>query len=38
VRPVKKGQSLSWSDVAMDTSTAAYSVRREMERCSRRRC
>jgi len=31
VRPVKKGQSLSWSDVAMDTSTAAYAVRREME-------
>src|SRR6187549_2005392 len=31
VRPVKKGQSLSWSDVAIDTSTAAYAVRREME-------
>ncbi len=30
-RPVAKGQSLSWSDVAMDTSTAAYKVRREME-------
>ncbi|MBC5766740.1 NAD(P)H-dependent oxidoreductase [Ramlibacter albus] len=31
VRPVKKGQSLSWADVAMDTSTPAYKVRREME-------
>src|SRR3954471_19320000 len=31
VRPVKKGQSLSWSDVAMDTSTHAYKIRREME-------
>ena len=31
VRPVKKGQSLSWEDVAMDTSTDAYKVRREME-------
>lgn len=30
-RAVAKGQSLSWSDVAMDTSTAAYKVRREME-------
>jgi predicted homoserine dehydrogenase-like protein len=30
-RPVKKGQSLSWSDVAMDTSTRAWQVRREME-------
>jgi len=28
---VKKGQSLSWSDVAMDTSTSAYRTRREME-------
>ena len=28
---MKKGQSLSWSDVAMDTSTAAYKTRREME-------
>ena len=27
VRPVKKGQSLSWADVAMDTTTAAYKVR-----------
>jgi len=31
VRAVKKGQSLSWADVAMDTSTDAYKVRREME-------
>jgi len=31
-RSVRKGQSLSWSDVAMDTSTQAYQVRREMER------
>lgn len=32
VRPVKKGQSLSWADVAIDTSTAAYKLRGEMER------
>ena len=32
VRPVKKGQSLSWADVAMDTGTHAYQVRREMEK------
>lgn len=31
VRPVKKGQSLSWADVAMDTSTHAYRTRRAME-------
>ena len=31
IRPVKKGQSLSWADVAMDTATDAYKVRREME-------
>ena len=30
-RPVKKGQSLSWADVAIDTTTSAYRVRREME-------
>ena len=30
-RPVKKGQSLSWSDVAMDTATHAYRVRKQME-------
>lgn len=32
VRPVKKGQSLSWADVAIDTTTAAYKLRGEMER------
>ena len=31
VRPVKKGQSLCWDDVAIDTNTQAYKVRREME-------
>ncbi|MBW8715642.1 MAG: Gfo/Idh/MocA family oxidoreductase [Variovorax paradoxus] len=31
VRPVKKGQSLCWADVAMDTSTSAYRLRSEME-------
>jgi predicted homoserine dehydrogenase-like protein len=31
VRPVKKGQSLCWADVAIDTSTAAYKLRAEME-------
>jgi predicted homoserine dehydrogenase-like protein len=31
VRPVKKGQSLGWSDVAMDTGTRAYQLRKEME-------
>ena len=31
VRPVKKGQSLSWADVAMDTTTDAYQTRRAME-------
>jgi predicted homoserine dehydrogenase-like protein len=31
VRAVKKGQSLSWADVAMDTTTHAYQIRREME-------
>ncbi|MFS2166895.1 NAD(P)H-dependent oxidoreductase [Variovorax sp. Varisp62] len=31
VRPVKKGQSLSWADVAIDTTTAAYKLRSEME-------
>jgi predicted homoserine dehydrogenase-like protein len=30
-RPVKKGQSLSWDDVVMDTTTRAYALRREME-------
>jgi predicted homoserine dehydrogenase-like protein len=31
IRPVAKGQSLSWADVAMDTGTRAYAVRKEME-------
>ena len=31
VRPVAKGQSISWDDVAMDTTTHAYKIRREME-------
>ncbi|NRF67336.1 flagellar biosynthesis protein FlgA [Aquincola sp. S2] len=31
VRPVQQGQSLCWDDVAMDTTTRAYAVRREME-------
>ncbi len=31
VRAVKKGQSLSWTDVAMDTSTHAYRTRKAME-------
>ncbi|HSM20964.1 MAG TPA: Gfo/Idh/MocA family oxidoreductase [Rubrivivax sp.] len=31
VRPVARGQSLSWADVAVDTTTHAYRIRREME-------
>ncbi|HYD76640.1 NAD(P)H-dependent oxidoreductase [Ramlibacter sp.] len=31
VRPVAKGQSLCWDDVAMDTGTRAWQLRREME-------
>jgi predicted homoserine dehydrogenase-like protein len=31
VRPVKKGQSLSWADVEMDTTTHAYRTRKAME-------
>jgi predicted homoserine dehydrogenase-like protein len=31
IREVKQGQSLTWADVLMDTSTDAYKVRREME-------
>lgn len=37
LRPVAKGQSLSWADVAIDTSTPAYRVRREMEDAFARR-
>ncbi|MGL5002760.1 MAG: NAD(P)H-dependent oxidoreductase, partial [Casimicrobium sp.] len=32
VRPVKQGQSLTWDDVAVDKTTHAYRVRKEMER------
>ena len=35
VRPVAQGQSLSWDDVAMDTRTHAYKIRREMESAHR---
>ncbi len=31
-RPVAQGQVLTWSDVAPDTASAAYGLRREMER------
>lgn len=31
VRPVKQGQNLTWNDVAIDTSTPAYRLRKEME-------
>jgi predicted homoserine dehydrogenase-like protein len=31
IRPVKKGQSLCWADVAVDTSTHAYKIRQELE-------
>ena len=31
VRPVACGQCLSWDDVAIDTATPAYKLRREME-------
>ena len=31
VRPVKKGQSLTWDDVAMDTTTRAWQLRQELE-------
>ncbi len=32
VRAVKQGQCLTWDDVAIDTSSNAYRVRREMEK------
>ncbi|MFO1219505.1 MAG: flagellar biosynthesis protein FlgA [Burkholderiaceae bacterium] len=32
LRPVRKGQSLAWADVAMDTTSRAYAMRHEMER------
>jgi predicted homoserine dehydrogenase-like protein len=31
VRPVAKGQCLVWDDVAMDTTTPAYRIRKELE-------
>ncbi|NGM88438.1 Gfo/Idh/MocA family oxidoreductase [Parapusillimonas sp. SGNA-6] len=31
IRPVSQGQSLVWDDVAIDTTTSAYRLRREME-------
>ena len=31
LRSVSKGQSLTWADVAMDTATHAYRIRRELE-------
>ena len=31
LRPVKQGRSLCWDDVAMDTGTRAWQLRREME-------
>jgi len=31
LRPVKKGQCLSWTDVAMDVTSDAYKLRAEME-------
>jgi predicted homoserine dehydrogenase-like protein len=31
VRPVPKGTSLTWADVAMDESLPAYKTRKEME-------
>ena len=33
LRPVAKGQSLTWQDVDIDMSTYAYKIRREMEQC-----
>lgn len=32
IRPVKKGQSLCWDDVAVDTNTHAYKIRQELEK------
>jgi predicted homoserine dehydrogenase-like protein len=31
VRPVKQGDSVTWDDVAMDTTTHAYKIRKELE-------
>ncbi len=35
LRPVKKGQCVSWDDVAIDTTTAAYTLRKSMELLSK---
>ncbi|MHB8091660.1 MAG: NAD(P)H-dependent oxidoreductase [Syntrophales bacterium] len=32
IRPVKQGQMLCWDDVAMDETTRAYKLRRELEK------
>ena len=32
IRPVPRGQCLTWADVAMDTGTHAYKIRQQMER------
>ena len=31
IRPVKQGESVTWDDVAMDTTTHAYRIRKELE-------
>jgi len=31
IRPIKQGASVTWDDVAMDTSTHAYKIRKELE-------
>jgi predicted homoserine dehydrogenase-like protein len=31
IRDVKKGQSLCWDDVALDTTLPAYRIRMEMQ-------
>ena len=31
IRPVKKGQSVTWADVEIDQSTRAYKLRKELE-------
>jgi predicted homoserine dehydrogenase-like protein len=31
LRPIKQGDSVTWDDVAMDTSTHAYKIRKELE-------
>ena len=31
IRPIKQGASVTWDDVAMDTTTHAYKIRKELE-------